>query len=502
MTTSPPAKSQRFVDRIAEHTTAMLAPKLEAPLLVATHESSVSRRHRPRDYYLRRMLAAGDVLALVIAALAASALPGDNGFAGRLPWLFVTLPLWVALFAAYGLYGRDVRRLSHSPLDELPAIFHAFVIGSVGLWMHFNLFANKVVFSAMLTFSLIAATVMVGLRMFQRRALARLMGPERMLFIGGGQTAATLARRMRGSRGPRPVGVLTRPGDEPVEFDVPVVGEFASADIDSVLARLNVERVLVTEQGREHDERVLDLLRRCKQLSIKVSLVPATVDVVGPSLEVDHIGGITVLGINPPVLSRSARAVKRSLDVVGAGLLLLIALPLMAVIAIAIKMDSKGPVFFRQRRVGRGGKVFRIAKFRSMVVDAEEQREALLKLSQDPGWLLLERDPRITRVGGFLRRTSLDELPQLLSVLRGDMSLVGPRPLIEEEDSHVEGWRRARIDLTPGLTGLWQVLGRTSIPFEEMVKLDYVYVTNWTLWGDVRLILRTLPVVLSRRGAN
>jgi lipopolysaccharide/colanic/teichoic acid biosynthesis glycosyltransferase len=137
-----------------------------------------------------------------------------------------------------------------------------------------------------------------------------------------------------------------------------------------------------------------------------------------------------------------------------------------------------------------------------MVVDAEAQREALLKLSQDPGWLLLDRDPRITRVGAFLRRTSLDELPQFLSVLRGDMSLVGPRPLIEAEDSHVEGWRRARIDLTPGLTGLWQVLGRTSIPFEEMVKLDYVYVTNWSLWGDVRLILRTLPVVMSRRGAN
>ena len=502
MTASPGSISERLVARFAQHTTALVAPELEAPRLDPVHESSVSARHRPRDFYLRRMLATGDVLAILVAGLAVAALPQANGFGGRLPWFLLTLPLWVALFGAYGLYGRDVRRLSHSALDEVPAIFHAFVIGSVGIWIHFNVFAGKVVFEAILAFALLAAALMIGLRMLQRRALVRLMGRERVLLIGGGEIVATLARRMDGGRGPLPVGVLTRPGDEPVSFDVPVVGEFGSSDVDEVLRRFNVERVVVTEQHSEHDDRVLDLLRRCKQLSIKVSLVPATVDVVGPSLEVDHIGGITVLGINPPVLSRSSRAVKRALDVVGASLLLLVAAIPMAVIAAVVKIGSRGPVFFRQRRVGRGGKIFRIAKFRSMVVDAEAQRPGLLDLSQDPGWLLLDRDPRITRVGAFLRRTSLDELPQLLSVLRGDMSLVGPRPLIEEEDSHIEGWRRARIDLTPGLTGLWQVLGRTSIPFEEMVKLDYVYVTNWSLWGDVRLILRTLPVVLSRNGAN
>jgi exopolysaccharide biosynthesis polyprenyl glycosylphosphotransferase len=502
MTAGSAARSERIVSRLVDYTTTLLAPDLKAPRPQAAHESSVSRRHRPRDYYLRRMLAAGDATALVVAAIAVSMMHQSNGFAGHLLWLLLTLPLWVALFGAYGLYGRDVRRLSHSALDEVPAIFHAYVIGSVGLWGFFNVFVGKVVFAAILTFALSAAILMVGMRLVQRRALNRLMGPERVLFVGGGETAATLMRRMRARGGPHAVGLLTRRGDEVIAFDVPTVGEFESADIDDVLTRLNVERVVVTEHNRGQDDLVLDLLRRCKQLSVKASLVPATVDVVGPSLEVDHIGGITVLGINPPVLSRSARAVKRSLDLVGAGLLVLAMSPVMAVIAIAIKLDSKGPVFFRQRRVGRGGRVFLITKFRSMVVDAEEQRGALLKLSRDPDWLLLDRDPRITRVGGFLRRTSLDELPQLLSVLRGDMSLVGPRPLIEAEDSLIQGWRRARVDLTPGLTGLWQVLGRTSIPFEEMVKLDYVYVTNWSLWGDVQLILRTLPVVISRRGAN
>jgi lipopolysaccharide/colanic/teichoic acid biosynthesis glycosyltransferase len=137
-----------------------------------------------------------------------------------------------------------------------------------------------------------------------------------------------------------------------------------------------------------------------------------------------------------------------------------------------------------------------------MVADAEARREELLAQSKDPGWLHLEHDPRVTRVGRLLRLSSLDELPQLWNVLKGEMSLVGPRPLAEAEDRQLEGWRRSRVDLTPGITGLWQVLGRTSIPFEEMIKLDYLYVTNWSLWTDIRLILRTLPVVLLRRGAN
>ena len=137
-----------------------------------------------------------------------------------------------------------------------------------------------------------------------------------------------------------------------------------------------------------------------------------------------------------------------------------------------------------------------------MVPGAEDQADELLAESQDPGWLKLEHDPRITRVGRFLRLTSLDELPQLWNVLRGDMSLVGPRPLIETEHATVTGWGHTRTDLAPGITGLWQVLGRTNIPFEEMVKLDHLYVTNWSMWLDAKLLLQTFPVVMRRRGAN
>jgi lipopolysaccharide/colanic/teichoic acid biosynthesis glycosyltransferase len=192
----------------------------------------------------------------------------------------------------------------------------------------------------------------------------------------------------------------------------------------------------------------------------------------------------------------------RVLDLLIASVMLILAAPLLIVLAIAIKLDSRGPVLFWQERVGKGGVRFRLVKFRTMVADAEGQRASLVEHSTDPNWLKLEHDPRITRVGRRLRRFSLDELPQLWNVLRGEMSMVGPRPLTPEEDERVLGWARGRLDLTPGMTGYWQVLGRTDIPFEEMVKLDYLYVINWSLWQDVRLMLRTLPVVIRGRGAN
>jgi exopolysaccharide biosynthesis polyprenyl glycosylphosphotransferase len=226
-------------------------------------------------------------------------------------------------------------------------------------------------------------------------------------------------------------------------------------------------------------------------------------EVLGPAVEVDDVEGITVLGVNPPVLTRSSRALKRTMDVVVAGAALLLAAPAMLAIAFAIKVTSPGPALFRQERVGTRGRRFRLVKFRTMVCDAEARTAELRAQSRDPNWLHLDHDPRVTRLGRFLRHTSLDELPQLWNVIRGDMSLVGPRPLTPVDHANVEhGWGWRRLELTPGITGLWQVLGRTRIPFEEMVKLDYLYVTNWSLWGDVRLLIRTLPVVLRRRGAN
>jgi exopolysaccharide biosynthesis polyprenyl glycosylphosphotransferase len=272
-------------------------------------------------------------------------------------------------------------------------------------------------------------------------------------------------------------------------------------ELASVAIRHGVARVIVSPTGLEEDE-LKDLLRRCRELSLKLSLLPQLSDVLGPAVEIDDVEGVTVLGVNPPWLPRSSRAVKRTMDLALASVGLLVFAPLMVIVAIAIKLDSPGPLLFRQERVGRAGRRFRLLKFRTMVADAEQRRAELLALSTDPHWLKLEHDPRISRVGRHLRHLSVDELPQLWNVLRGEMSIVGPRPLIAAEDALVKGWGRGRLDLTPGITGYWQVLGRTRIPFEEMVKLDYLYVMNWSLWTDLRLIMRTLPTVLSRRGAN
>ncbi len=166
-----------------------------------------------------------------------------------------------------------------------------------------------------------------------------------------------------------------------------------------------------------------------------------------------------------------------------------------------LRLTSRGPVFFRQERVGRGGRSFELLRFRSMCVDAEQRKAGLAAHNQAAkGFFKIADDPRITRVGRLLRRTNLDELPQLLNVLRGEMSLVGPRPLIPQEDRRVVGWHRRRLELTPGITGHWQVLGSSRIPLDEMVAIDYLYVANWSPWTDVKLLLRTIPHVLGARG--
>jgi lipopolysaccharide/colanic/teichoic acid biosynthesis glycosyltransferase len=200
--------------------------------------------------------------------------------------------------------------------------------------------------------------------------------------------------------------------------------------------------------------------------------------------------------------SVGAEFAKRALDLLIASLGLAISAPLTALVGIAIKLDSRGSVLFRQVRRGRGGTPFQMYKFRTMVEGADSRVDELRPQSLDPHWLHLEKDPRITRVGRFLRMTSLDELPQLWNVLRGEMSIVGPRPLTERDSAHVPHECRVRSAVRPGITGPWQVSGRTHIPFHRMVELDSDYARNWTVRGDLALLVRTLPAVIARRGAN
>jgi lipopolysaccharide/colanic/teichoic acid biosynthesis glycosyltransferase len=217
-------------------------------------------------------------------------------------------------------------------------------------------------------------------------------------------------------------------------------------------------------------------------------------EVVGSSVAFDYVDGMTMLGVRRFGLNRRQRCMKRAFDLIGSLVLLALLAPLMLAFAVAVRVTSPGPILFRQTRVGRDGRHFRVFKFRSMVADAEARKAELRRLNQADGLFKIEDDPRITRVGRLLRRTSLDELPQLFNVVRGEMSLVGPRPLVIDEDDRIEGFYRRRLHLTPGMTG------SARIPLREMMSIDYLYVANWSLWGDVKILLRTVPVVMLRKG--
>jgi lipopolysaccharide/colanic/teichoic acid biosynthesis glycosyltransferase len=228
--------------------------------------------------------------------------------------------------------------------------------------------------------------------------------------------------------------------------------------------------------------------------------VPHMPELLGSAGEFEDLDDMKVLGVRSIGLSNSSALIKRALDLVVSVIGVVLLSPLLIASAIAVRLDSKGPILFRQERVGRHNKVFWMYKFRTMRDGADAERAELMHLNETDGLFKIANDPRLTRVGRFMRSISLDELPQLFNVIRGEMSLVGPRPLVIEEDRKVSGWARRRLDLTPGMTGVWQIRGSTRVPLSEMVKLDYLYVANWSLWGDLKALLRTLPHVLGRRG--
>jgi exopolysaccharide biosynthesis polyprenyl glycosylphosphotransferase len=424
-------------------------------------------------------------------------------------WGLLAIPVWLVLCSAYGLYGQDIRRISHSTVDDVPRLAHSLLIACLLLWLYYHLVpAGKLHFKYILVIGACTLVTSLALRAAARRRIRLRLGPERVLLIGADEAAGIVARKLADhpEYGAQVVGLVRTgsdaavPGEGPLA-GVPCIGSAEGLDLAAVAAEHGVHRIVVSQDYMDGEE-LSALVRQAQEVGVKIAVVPQLLDSIGPSVQIDHVEGTTLFGVYPPVLDRPSRMLKRAMDIAGALLLLIVAAPLMIAIAIAIKLDSPGTVLFRQRRVGRGGRPFHVVKFRTMHTDAEKRAAELLGSSTDPEWLLLENDPRITRVGRLLRGSSLDELPQAWNVLKGEMSLVGPRPLIESEDRKIMGWGRSRVDLAPGLTGLWQVLGRTNISFRDMVALDYLYVTNWSLWGDVKLLLSTIPVVLSQRGAN
>jgi exopolysaccharide biosynthesis polyprenyl glycosylphosphotransferase len=454
---------------------------------------------KARTALSRRLLAGADVISAALAFVLAIPLLGHDALG---IYAIAAIPTIVVVCKLSGLYDRDEYLLSKTTLDEAPTLFRvaalftllAFLAGDDVVQGHLGQ-EQAAALWGMLFVS------MVCLRSTARAIVGLVSPEERCLILANADAAQWLSTKLERSHrtnvcvvGHVPLG----PADVSTG-SVPRLGEFDA--LDALLDAHKIDRALIARGRGDIDHHVLRAIRVVKRLGVQLSVLPRPLEAVGAAVEFDDVEGATLLGVRRHGLTRSSRLIKRSFDLVGASLGLLVLAPLMAMIAAAIKLDSRGPVFFRQPRMGMDDRPFRIFKFRTMVADADAQRAALADRNEaGNGLFKIEDDPRITRVGSFLRRTSLDELPQLLNVLSGDMSMVGPRPLVLDEDCRIEGWERHRMMVPPGATGMWQILGSARIPMSEMVKIDYLYGANWSLWLDVKILLRTVPFVLGRRG--
>lgn len=274
-------------------------------------------------------------------------------------------------------------------------------------------------------------------------------------------------------------------------------------DLDEVVHRHAIDEAIIALQPTAHDQ-LLWAIEQCRRLRIPFTLVPDLFELSLDQVDIHELNGLPLISVSDAGIRGLNYVLKRTFDVVLAGALLLLSLIPFALIALLIKLDTPGPVILGQTRVGRNGRLFTCYKFRSMVKDADKQKALLAQSTNYAGdrvMFKLRDDPRRTRVGRWLRRMSLDELPQLLNIVKGDMSLVGPRPAVPEEVAKYEPWHRQRLAVLPGLTGLWQVNGRSDLSFDEMVRLDLYYAEHWSLWLDFKILLRTIPAVVTARGA-
>jgi exopolysaccharide biosynthesis polyprenyl glycosylphosphotransferase len=441
-----------------------------------------------REGRYRRALAIADAVACVAAL---SLVVSWVAHAGLQAWVLAAGPLAVLVNKIGGLYERDELVLTKSTLDEAPALLKISGLFALIVFLAQNRLLT-VAMNPEIVFTLWTTTFIALLlgRATARRVAARMSAPERCLVLGDADAIAAVNAKIPQASVNAEIVASVK------------LGTGARVDASRLRALIHdhrVDRLIlapVTTDARD----TLDLIRIAKRAGVRVSLLPRLFEVVGSSVEFDHVEGLTMLGVRRFGLSRSSYALKRAFDLAGATLLLLITGPVMAVIAVAIRLDSPGPILFRQTRVGRAGRPFQILKFRTMIPEAESLKRELVHLNETSGLFKIAEDPRVTRVGRFLRRTALDELPQLFNVWRGDMSLVGPRPLVRDEDAKIEGLDRSRLHLTPGMTGHWQILGSGRVPLEEMVGIDYLYVANWSLWTDLKILLRTVPYMLARRG--
>lgn len=424
------------------------------------------------------------------------------------PYIPFSLLLTLLCLITYHLNGLYERRRGRRWLDEAYRLFTG-TTASILIVMAITFFIQPLVYSRGV---LVLAGFIIGAflslsRLIWREAEAMLrrrgIGVERVLIVGAGEVGRAVMRSILAdpALGYQILGYID---DDPSKGDGSL-GRFRGLGgldkMSDLIATEQVDEVFVTLPWMYH-RKIMQIVDECERKDIRVRVVPDVFQQRLHSVDLETLSGIPLIGVDPGHLSSSALLAKRiveiTLCIIGMPLLLIV----FAIIAVLIKLDSPGPVLFKQRRVGKDGREFEIYKFRSMVDKADEMKDNLKDLNEADGPLFkIKDDPRMTRIGRFLRRKSIDELPQVINILRGEMSIVGPRPGTPDEVAKYEPWQRMRISAWPGLTGLWQVSGRSDIPFDEMCLLDIYYIENWSLGLDIRIMLQTIPHILFGRGA-
>jgi exopolysaccharide biosynthesis polyprenyl glycosylphosphotransferase len=456
-----------------------------------------------KDALRRRMLATADLVAVLTAAVAAG-LVAQEGSATTL-WIASLAPAWLLLAKLRGLYDRDHVRLRHQTLDESSALFHWVALCATGTGLILvALPGNLLNVGGALAMAATAFSAAFALRAVSRVLWRRIVPPERGLIVGSGTLAEDFARKLALETGHH----LALVGHVELVHRARAAQENGGGHrrvrLDEwrpLLQADGIERVIVALH--DLDEQTLSQVASdCRSLGVKLSVAPPLRAMLGTAVDLHHLAELPMIEFRTWDTSRSTMLLKRILDVVGSGAALLVLSPLLALIALAVKLDSRGPALFRQTRAGFNGDPFEMLKFRTMCADAQERLHEVVNVEAltQPAFKV-KGDPRVTRVGRVLRRTSLDELPQLLNVLRGEMSLVGPRP---EEVWLVDRYGEAdrfRLEMRPGITGPMQVHGRGELSFQERMSVEREYVENYSLRKDVKILCQTLATVVSGRGA-
>ena len=411
----------------------------------------------------------------------------------------------LVIFWTEGLYSH---KRKSSWLDDVYVIVRAVVTGVAALYVVSLLYRavlySRLIFAyAGIAVSTLLTTMRALEKLIQGQLRRRGYGVQRVLIVGAGETGRTIMRNIvaQPQLGYHVVGFV----DDKPERGNTNIGRFkglGSTDhISEVVKEHQVDVVIITLPWQYH-RRIVSIMGQCERAQVSVRIVPDLFQLSLSNVDIDDLNGIPLIGVKTVSIKGWKLALKRAMDVVIATLGLVLLSPLMLVIAILVRFDSPGPPVFRQTRIGRGGRPFTVFKFRSMHQGAELERATLVDLDEAVGpFFKMKEDPRRTKLGQFLRRTSLDELPQLYNVLKGEMSMIGPRPSLPGEVEQYQEWHKKRLQTWPGITGLWQVSGRSDLTFDEMALLDIYYVENWSLLLDLQIALRTIPAALLGRGA-